>query len=203
MKIRLGLLDRLSKTGQAGSMNRTLAIGAVPAGRYSVRPAGPADTEAIREFLNCLSLQTRYFRFFTAVGPTAGLLRILSGGTPGTDVLVISDACGAIVGHGMAAAITADGRPGIDIGLVVADSWQGQGLGTVLLRLLTARAAARGIAAVLVEVLPENSRMLGLIDRNFPSVRKAWNGDAISVTADITGAARPEGARREPHPAAA
>ena len=189
-------------------MNRTLAIGAVPAGRYTVRAAGPADSEAIRDFLNRLSLQTRYFRFFTAIGPTAGLLRILSGGTPGTDVLVISDATGAIVGHGMAADITtrdllADGRPGTDIGLIVADSWQGQGLGTALLRLLTARAAARGMAAVLVEVLPDNSRMLGLIDRNFPHARRTWNGDAISVKADIARVARPEGDRRESHATAA
>jgi len=189
-------------------MNRTLAIGAVPAGRYCVRAGGPADSEAIRAFLNCLSLQTRFFRFFTAVGPTAGLLRILSGGTPGIDVLVISDANGAIVGHGMAAEITtgevtADGRRGIDIGLVIADSWQGQGLGTVLLRLLVARAADRGIGAVLVEVLPDNARMLGLIEQHFPLARRTWNGDAISVVADISRATRLKGADREPHPAAA
>ena len=189
-------------------MNRTLAIGAVPAGRYCVRAGGPADTDAIREFLNCLSLQTRFLRFFTAVGPTAGLLRILSGDTPGTDVLVVSDANGSIVGHGMAAEIataeaTAGGRRGVDIGLVVADSWQGQGLGTVLLRLLAARAADRGIGTVLVEVLPDNARMLGLIERHFPLARRAWNGDAISISADITRAAQREGAGRESHPAAA
>jgi GNAT superfamily N-acetyltransferase len=179
-------------------MNRTLAVGAVPAGVYCVRPGGPADAEAIREFLACLSVQTRYFRFFTAIRPTAGLLRILSGGTPGTDILVISDVNGAIVGHGMAADVTT----GVDVGLVVADSWQGQGLGTVLLRLLAARAAERGAGAVVVEVLPDNSRMLGLIDRHFPNARRTWNGDAISIVAGITRASQPEGAGRESHAAA-
>jgi GNAT superfamily N-acetyltransferase len=195
-------------------MNRTLAMGAAPAGCYCVRAGGPADSEAIREFLNRLSVQTRYFRFFAAVGPTTGLLRVLSGGTPGTDVLVICDADGTIVGHGMAAQVTAGGQAGVDIGLVVADSWQGQGLGTVLLRLLVARAAERGIGAVLVDVLPENSRMLGLIDRHFPLARRTWTGDAISIAADMAArpsatrdhrarTPRPEGIRREPHPAAA
>jgi GNAT superfamily N-acetyltransferase len=202
-------------------MNRTLAVGAVSTGCYCVRAGGPADTDAIREFLTSLSPQTRYFRFFAALGPTPGLLRVLSGGSPGTDILIISDGNGAIVGHGMAAPVTAGGRPGVDVGLVVADSWQGQGLGTLLLRLLVARAAERGIGTVLVEVLPENARMLGLMDRHFPLARRTWNGDAISVMADIPagnhGAARrhdltgnqrarapePEGARREPHPAAA
>jgi predicted N-acetyltransferase YhbS len=196
-------------------MNRTLAVGAVSTGRYCVRAGRPADTEAIREFLTSLSAQTRYFRFFAALGPTAGLLRVLSGGTPGTDILIISDGNGTIVGHGMAAQITAGGRPGVDIGLIVADSWQGQGLGTVLLRLLVARAAERGIGALLVEVLPDNARMLGLIDRHFPLARRTWNGDAISIMADIAAgqhspaknhgarAPEPEGARREPHRAAA
>jgi GNAT superfamily N-acetyltransferase len=202
-------------------MNRTLAVGAVSAGRYCVRAGGPADTDAIREFLASLSPQTRYFRFFAALGPTPGLLRVLSGGTPGTDILIISDGNGTIVGHGMAAHITAGGRPGVDVGLVVADSWQGQGLGKLLLRLLVARAAEAGIGTVLVEVLPDNARMLGLMDRYFPLARRAWNGDAISIMADIAagrhglagnhGAAanhgarapEPEGTRRESHPAAA
>jgi GNAT superfamily N-acetyltransferase len=85
----------------------------------------------------------------------------------------------------MAADITADGRPGVDLGLVVADAWQGQGLGTVLLELLAQRAASRGARAVAVEVLAGNSRMLALFSRHWPNARRTWNGDAVALRADI------------------
>ena len=119
-----------------------LAMGSAKAGSYCVREGGLEDESKIREFAAGLSVPTRYLRFFTAISPASpSLLRVLTGGTPGSDILVITDQHGAVVGHGMAADITADGRPGVDLGLVIADAWQGQGLGTVLLELLAQRAA--------------------------------------------------------------
>jgi GNAT superfamily N-acetyltransferase len=91
----------------------------------------------------------------------------------------------------MAADISADGRPGVDLGLVIADAWQGQGLGTVLFELLAQRAASRGALAVAVEVLPGNSRMLTLFSRHWPNARRAWNGDAFALSADIADLQQP------------
>jgi GNAT superfamily N-acetyltransferase len=200
---------------QVAEAGTCLAAGTAAPGRYCVRAGEPADAAAIRMFVAGLSVQTQYLRFFTAVSPPSpSLLRMLSGGQAGTDILVIFDESGAITGHGMAVDVTTGeaavgGRPGVDIGLVVADSWQGQGLGTTLLGLLVARAAARGIRALQVEVLPGNSRMLALIDRNWPLARRTWNGDAISITADISAGRRGasathrEGGSREPGRSAA
>jgi GNAT superfamily N-acetyltransferase len=165
---------------------KCLAAGSAKAGSYCVREGGPEDQSRIRDFAAGLSEQTRYLRFFTAITPASpGLLRALAGGIPGTDILVITDEQGAVVGHGMAADITADGRPGVDLGLVIADAWQGQGLGTVLFELLVQRAAARGARALAVEVLPGNSRMLALLRKHWPNAPRTWTGDAYALSADL------------------
>ena len=210
---RLGLLDRLSKAGEAGSTNRTLVevptardncpdgltFGAgdcldarvTAAGHYLVQVAGPPDADAIRQFVCGLSVQTQYLRFFTAVAPPSrGLLRALTGGSPRADILIATDELGRVIGHGMAVDPRLD-RPSpadtvvADIGLVVADRWQGQGVGTALLRVLVERAARRGVQALQLEVLPGNTRMLGIIDRRWPDAERKRIPDAISITARI------------------
>ncbi len=183
-------------------MNRTLtepdtlspeicvAAGVTAAGRYVVRPAGPQDAATIREFITGLSVETQYLRFFTVVSPpSGGLLRALAGG-PRADVLIITDGQGAVIGHGMAVDADRPDRVCADIGLVIADSWQGQGLGTVLLQVLLERATRRGVSALLLEVLPGNSRMLGIISRHWPDAERRRTADAISVSVRIDGGHR-------------
>lgn len=158
-----------------------LAAGVTAAGPYVVRPAGPQDAATIREFITGLSVETQYLRFFTVVSPpSGGLLRALAAG-PRADVLIISDEHGVIIGHGMAVDADHADRVCADIGLVVADSWQGQGLGTVLLQVLVERAVQRGVSALLLEVLPGNRRMLGIISRHWPDAERRRTADAISV----------------------
>jgi hypothetical protein len=79
---------------------------------------------------------------------------------------------------------------------VIADAWQDQALGTVLLGLLARRAASRGARAVAVEVLPGNSRMLALFTRHWPSARRTWNGDALALSADLADLQQPGTAAR-------
>ena len=74
---------------------------------------------------------------------------------------------------------------------MIADAWQDQALGTVLLGLLARRAASRGARALAVEVLPGNSRMLALFSRHWPTARRTWNGDAIALSADLAGLQQP------------
>lgn len=177
-------------------MNRTLtrpetersaptASGFVPAGSYHIREATPDDASLIREFVRGLSVRTQYLRFFTAVSPSPGLLRALSEPSGRADILLATDGFGAIVGHGMAVQAEKGGRLVADVGLVVADSWQGQGLGTTLLTMLTDRAAERGVSELVLDVLPVNDRMLGIIERRWPDARRKRTPDAITITADI------------------
>jgi GNAT superfamily N-acetyltransferase len=155
-------------------MDRTLA--ATPL----LRQAGPADSTAIREFVCRLSLRTQRLRFFASVAPpSTGLLRALSGTTGRADVLLVTDGEGTVIAHGMAA--DAPARDGIEssIGLVVADGWQRRGVGTQLLRALTARAARRGVGTLVLEVLPDNHVMVGIIGRQWPDAPVERTPDAL------------------------
>jgi GNAT superfamily N-acetyltransferase len=189
----------------AGSMNQTLIrapglpgpvlpgpvltspvlTGPVRAGRGMglIRSVGPGDADAIRAFVCGLSPQSQYFRFFASVAPpSTGLLRALSGVTGSADILVLTDSCNAVIGHAMAAdALVADGRLETNIGLVIGDDWQGRGLGTTLLDMLVSRAARRGVRTLVLDVLPANDRMRGIIARRWPDAPAERTRDALVI----------------------
>jgi GNAT superfamily N-acetyltransferase len=154
-------------------------------GGCAIRTAGPGDADAIRDFFHGLSLRTRYLRFFGGVSPSSSLLRALSGGTGRSDILLVTDSCGAVIGHGMAVDAAQDGQLTADIGLVVADSWQGRGLGSALLSRLAGRAADRGVATLAMEVLPDNARMLRIIQRRWPGASRQRTPDSIVIRAAL------------------
>lgn len=162
-----------------------------------LRQARPDDLAGIREFVCALSPSSQYLRFFTAVGaPSTGLLRTLCG-TRGEDVLLITDRSGAVIGHGMAADRRAAGAaPGdgleSSIGLVVADAWQRCGIGSQLLAALVGRARARGVTHLVLEVLPYNTVMLGIIRRRWPGAPAERTPDAIVFRPAIRHASYPQ-----------
>ena len=157
-------------------MNRTVVI----------REASPADADRIRAFVCGLSPRSRYFRFFASVAPpSTGLLRVLCGAQT-ADVLIMTDSVGTAIGHGMAADVQEPGGLATNIGLVIADRWQGQGLGTMLLSTLVSRAAARGVRSLVLDVLPANDRMRGIIARRWPDAPVERTRDAIIIRPAIT-----------------
>jgi GNAT superfamily N-acetyltransferase len=170
-------------------VSRTLvarsASEAVQAG-WRFREPGPQDTERIRAFICDLSPRTQYLRFFAAVAPpSSSLVRALSGGAG--DILLVTDEADHVIAHGMAVDDRTDrGALSTEIGLVVADCWQGQGLGTTLLAVLARRAADRGVPTMVMEVLPDNERMLGIIGRRWPDAPRERTADSIIVRAAIT-----------------
>jgi GNAT superfamily N-acetyltransferase len=178
-----------------------------PGGAVEIRPAGRADAAAIRSFITALSARTQYRRFFAGVSPpSAALLRGLCGARNGADILVAACAGPArghparggagrrgaacrslIVGHAMAAdGIAADGTPIVDVGLVVADGSQRQGIGSALMRILLARAAVRGARAIVMDVLPGNADVLAMIDRHWPGACRDYTADSVVIRACLT-----------------
>jgi GNAT superfamily N-acetyltransferase len=98
----------------------------------------------------------------------------------------------AIIGHAMAVYRTApDGTLLADLGVVVADEWQDQGIGTALMRMLTGRALAMGASAAVMDVLAENRRMLALIKRRWPDASYDLTGMSVTVHAGLRRRAAP------------
>jgi GNAT superfamily N-acetyltransferase len=161
-------------------MERTPADGR-SASTGLLRQVRPDDDVRIRDFVCGLSSRSQYFRFFASVAPpSSGLLRALCGGT-GADILLVTDGAGSVIAHGMAADIASGDGLASNIGLAVTDRWQQQGLGRVLLSTLVGRAARRGACSLIMDVLPANDRMLGIIDRRWPDAPRERTRDAIII----------------------
>jgi GNAT superfamily N-acetyltransferase len=169
-------------------LDHRVSAGNTPTGSYRIRQSDASDEGAIKDFLCGLSERSQYMRFFAGVAPPSTvLLRGLTGnGNARADILLITDDDGSVIGHGMAVDGTAARRPpAADVGLVIADNWQDQGLGTILLRTLVDRAARRGIAQLVFDVLPSNAKMLRIIASHWPDARRSRTPDAITFTVKI------------------
>ena len=173
---------------------------------WQLRPAGPADTDALRTFLTGLSLRTRYLRFFAGVLPvTPAFLRRMSGGVTArgevVDALVVTEQ-DTVIGHGMATDTRDEaGQPVTELAVVVADGHRGRGAGSALMRSLTSRAAARGATTLLLDVLAENREMLALIAHYFPVAGYARSGPYLTITVQLPSSPSPsiqEEPEREP-----
>jgi GNAT superfamily N-acetyltransferase len=146
----------------------------------AIRSASAADTGALSDFFAGLSPQTRYLRFFAPLTPGPGMLRRLSGGDGRADA-VVAVRGGVIIGHAMAAdQIGPRGARTADVGVVVADAWQGLGVGSALMRALITGARARGVTSLTMDVLPGNRRMLAIIAGHWPAARIEDSADFIT-----------------------
>ena len=152
----------------------TQIVAGVPA--TAIRPASAADTGALTDFFAGLSMQTRYLRFFAPVMPGPKLVRRMSGGDSCVNA-VVAVRGGVVIGHAMAVDQAGPhGARTADVGVVVADAWQGLGVGSALMRALTAGTRARGVTSLTMDVLPGNHRMLALIARHWPAARAESSG---------------------------
>jgi GNAT superfamily N-acetyltransferase len=157
-----------------------------PDGRIRIRAARRADRGALRDFLADLSVRTCYLRFFAGGRPSGpAMLRILAGERADTDVLVATHN-GAIIGHAMAVDSAGPGGDATaEVGLVVADAWQGRGVGSGLVRALAARARDRGATTLMMEVMAENQRVLAMIAHRWPGARHDRSAAYLTVHAQL------------------
>jgi GNAT superfamily N-acetyltransferase len=161
------------------------------------RSATAADCEAIGWFVAGLSLRSRFLRFFTPASPlSSAVLRAMCGTGRTTDVLVATHD-GVIIGHAMAVdSIIPDGSRVTDIGMVIADHWQSRGIGSMILGRLVARAAARGVSALVMDVLPENRQMLAMISRRWADAHYKFAADSVTVRVCLSDAPAARGTGR-------
>jgi acetyltransferase len=135
-----------------------------------VRHASAADTDGLRHFLGRLSERTVYLRFFTGLGqvPNRLLGWLLPHGTH--RVVLLAEGGGEIVGHAMYTA-EPGGEGAADLAVVVADAWQGCGLGPRMVQGLLDIGQLRGVREVRLTVLAGNMRANRLVTRVWPGAR--------------------------------
>lgn len=109
-----------------------------------LRALQPADAARVQEFVRGLSRRSRFERFFAPVAELspAQLFRITS--SPGLSLA-------AVVGNGVIIGLAEYVRVRHDeaeFAVVVADDWQGQGLGEQLLKALLKHAGRAGVERV-------------------------------------------------------
>ena len=132
-----------------------------------IRPATREDQARIQALVRGLTPHTRYLRFFSGLRELGqAWLERFSRADPRGDfsLLALARATpGCVVGM---AQYSADPYPRrADFAVLVADRWQGGGIGTQLVSGLLAMARASGLQRVEGEVLSENRAMLQLLQR--------------------------------------
>ena len=162
-----------------------------PAGRAPVRLRAlrPDDIELELRFVERLSADTLHLRLqsFATEVPRRDLQRLLDTDYVdrlGIAGLVDEEGIEALVGVSRYARIEATTRA--ECAIVVADDWQGCGLGTELMRSLAQAAVARGFTCLEGETLAENARLANWARRCGFNVRtEPYSGGLLKVTIDL------------------
>jgi len=131
-----------------------------------VRPIRPEDAAMERAFVNGLSEESRFFRFFYRLHELtpAMLARFTQIDYDREVALVAVDEAGAAPAMvGVARYVMSLDQESAEFAVVVADAWQGQGVGRNLMARLVAYAKARGLRRLEGRVLRSNRNMLAFI----------------------------------------
>jgi GNAT superfamily N-acetyltransferase len=149
--------------------------------RLRLRLLQPGDAELLTSFFWRLSRETVYRRFFSPITlPNEPLLkRLVDVDHCDRDALIALDDQGIV---GVARYGTGPGESH-EIAIVVADDWQGRGLGALLLRRLAHIARLRGISSFHATMLGDNARAQSLVRGLSPHVTMRF--ESGYVEADI------------------
>ncbi|PLP99695.1 GNAT family N-acetyltransferase [Cupriavidus pauculus] len=133
--------------------------------QVTVRAVRPADREGLRTFVDGLSRESRYYRFLTGGRVADEVIRGFVAHHPQRDVAVVvtvrgEDGAESIVAN---AEYVVNTENVAELAVVVADDWQGQGLGRRLIQRLQQIARASQLQGMRGDVLSENRRMLAIM----------------------------------------
>src|SRR5215471_5381479 len=125
-----------------------------------VRPITPEDADRVVALHSRFSARTRYLRYFSPYPriPPRDLERFVNVDHRNREALVV--AVGAdLIAVGRYERLAPD-APEAEVAFVVEDSYQGRGVGSMLIEHLASAAREAGIDRFVAEVLPENATML-------------------------------------------
>lgn len=154
---------------------------------------GPADAERLVRFHKSLSPDTTYRRFF-AFHPELSpkeLYRFTHVDHREREA-IIAVLDGEIIGVGRYDRLGEEGgaEGDAEVAFVVADSWQGRGLGTILLEHLAERAREAGLTRLVADTLAHNRPMLTVFDRAGATTDGVESG-VVHITIDLENPSAP------------
>jgi acyl-CoA synthetase (NDP forming)/GNAT superfamily N-acetyltransferase len=165
----------------AGSVYALLADGTT----VEIRPAGPADFDAVRAMHEAMSPDNTYLRFFNLsrlAGETEAQ-RICRDSRPGR-VALLALAAGEVVGCASYDTPSGPADPGTtaEVAFAVADRMHHRGIATLLLEHLVSFARTHQISAFTAETLSENTPMLKVFaDAGLP-VQRHYEDGVVEMT---------------------
>lgn len=158
----------------------------------TLRPVLPGDVGGLDRLVREASETSRYRRFHGAVTrltprQMAGIIDV---DHHGRETLVVLDG-DRVIAFGQFIA-TAPGQA--EIAVMVGDTWQGQGLGTLLVGRLAQAAQDEGYARLVATVLAENRPALQMLTRAAPQASFKPDGTTVEVEIPLGGIdLRPDG----------
>jgi GNAT superfamily N-acetyltransferase len=149
-----------------------------------IRPISPGDGDALVRFHQGLSDETTRLRFF-----------VLHPELACTEVVYFThvdhhdrEALLALVGDDIVGVGRYDRIPrtsDAEVAFVVADGWQGSGIGTHLLEHLVHRATEEGVTRFLADTLAENYRMRGVFRDSGLLTESVARAEVVHVVLDL------------------
>jgi RimJ/RimL family protein N-acetyltransferase len=131
----------------------------------SVRFVEPRDAEALQGYFRALTVRSRYNRFLGAMSELSQTELdhfIHVGERDRFSVIAVMEIDGVETIVGEARYGFEPDAASFEFGVSVDDRWQGEGIGSVLLRNLECRAAALGAGRLFGDTLRSNDAMIGL-----------------------------------------
>jgi acyl-CoA synthetase (NDP forming)/GNAT superfamily N-acetyltransferase len=152
-----------------------------------IRPAVPADFDAVKAMHEAMSSDNSYLRFFNmsrlSAEREAG--RICRNPAPGS-VALLAVANGEVVGVASYVPLREDPITA-EVAFAVADHMHHRGIATLLLEHLVSLARSRQITTFTAETLTENQAMLGVFTEVGLPVRRRYREGVIDLTFPLPG----------------
>jgi acetyltransferase len=149
----------------------------------SIRPIRPEDAQIEQAFVRSLSDESRYFRFMQAVHELTPEMLVrftqIDYDREMALIAVVELEPGVEKQVAVARYTANPDRRSCEFAIVVADEWQGRGIGTHLMHSLIRVAKSRGITLMEGEIIASNSHMLGLMRRLGFKVRPNRDDEGI------------------------
>ncbi|MFT3814418.1 MAG: GNAT family N-acetyltransferase [Acidovorax sp.] len=151
----------------------------------TIRPIQPSDFDLERAFVHGLSLEAGTNRMMSPRMPSDAEIHRWTETDPEREVALIAttETQGRVQQAGVARYVMDDSRQAAEFAIVLADAWQGRGLGRALLAELIRQAREAGLRQLVGTTASENRAMIGLARRLGFSVRRDPGSAAVTLLA--------------------